>query len=157
MKTGDSFRYPQDTFLICRSHCKLQKWWPWKSVKSKENMENSKNFQKFHCFYHQKYDFPASKSTSECFLYPPNLSKSVKQSLRILVYTHKMIFGRLDHIKETIRKLVPKRTYRTPFCSLLYNKQNGHKFCSDMYYWLFYKDQKIVGAQLNLESWQIHK
>ena len=103
-KTGDIFRYPQNTFMTLRSHFKLQNGHPWKSVKLKENVGILKYFQNFHCFYQEKVDFPASKSTSECCMYPSNFSKSVKHSLEILIHTHKMFFGHLDHILETIRK-----------------------------------------------------
>ena len=104
MKSGDTFRYPQYTFWTLRTHRKLQKSKPCKFVKSKENLGISKILKKFTFFDYRKVHFPASKSTSECFLYPPNLSRSVKRSLKILLDTHKMIFGHLDQIVETIRK-----------------------------------------------------
>ena len=73
-------------------------------MKLKENMGIAKDFRNFHCFYHEKVDFPASKVTSECVLYLPNLSKGVKQSLEILLHTHKIFFGHLDRVLETIKK-----------------------------------------------------
>ena len=94
--------------MTLRSHCKLQNGHPWKSVKLKENVGILKYFHNSHWFHQEKVDFPASKSISECCLYLSNFSKSVKQSLEILVHTHKMIWGRLDHIVETIRKLPQK-------------------------------------------------
>ena len=68
----------------------------------------AKDFRNFYCFYHEKVDFPASKVTSECFLYLPNLSKGAKQSLEILLHTHKIFFGHLDRVLETIKKALKK-------------------------------------------------
>ena len=64
-----------------------------------EDWKNSRFFD------HEKVHFPASKCTSECFLYPPKLSQCVKRSLEILLDTHNMGFGRLDCILVTIEKI----------------------------------------------------
>ena len=74
-------------------------------MKLKENMGVWKNFKKSQNFDHEKVDFPASKTTPECFLSPPNLSQCVKRSLEILLDTHNMGFGRLDRILVTIEKI----------------------------------------------------
>ena len=105
LKSRDAFRHSQYTFWTLRTHRKLQKSKPCKSVKSKENLGFSKNLKIFHCFDHRKVHFPASKIISECPLYPPDLSQGVSWSLEILLDTHNILFRHLDRILETIEKI----------------------------------------------------
>ena len=104
-KPGDSLKSPQHSFWTRRSHPKLPYSQTWKSMNLNENIWESHVISKIRDIFSMKTCNFLPRIHPQCSLYSPKLYQCFTQNLEIVfIDTHKIIFGRPDHLTKTLTK-----------------------------------------------------